>query len=79
MWTGAPSEEEIKSLRLSSGQEVFKVLSKIKRVNHKEMLGGVTEECLDLIEKCLEFDQNRRPSMEEVLRHKYLEEFYSKS
>jgi mitogen-activated protein kinase 15 len=34
-WTGAPTEQEISSLKLSAGQEVFKLLGKIRKGSHR--------------------------------------------
>ena len=34
-WTGSPTENEIKSLKLNSGHEVFKLLGKIKKCSRK--------------------------------------------
>lgn len=60
MWTGAPSEAEIKALKISSGQEIFKMLSKIKKANRKDLIPQASEQCLDLIAQCLEFDPDKR-------------------
>ena len=34
-WTGSPSEQEVKSLKLSTGHEVFKLMGKIKKCNKR--------------------------------------------
>jgi mitogen-activated protein kinase 15 len=52
-WTGSPSEQEIKSLKLNSGHEVFKLLGRIKKCSRKELVPTASEECLDLIGKML--------------------------
>ena len=52
-WTGSPSEQEIKSLKLNSGHEVFKLLGKIKKCNKRELVPTASEECLDLIARML--------------------------
>jgi mitogen-activated protein kinase 15 len=63
-WTGPPSEQEIKCLKLNSGNEVFKLLGKVKKVNRKDLIPSASEECLDLISKMLEFNPDKRPSVE---------------
>lgn len=48
-----------------------------KKGNKSEMLGGkVSASCLDLISRMLEFNPAKRLSIEEVLKHEYLAEFY---
>ena len=34
-WTGSPSEGEVKSLKLTTGQEVFKLLGKVKKCSKR--------------------------------------------
>ena len=72
MWTGTPSMEDIESLGTNFGREIFDVLSKTKAVNHKEYFNGIDPDCLDLIEKTLEFNPSKRPSIEEIIIHPYL-------
>jgi mitogen-activated protein kinase 15 len=78
-WTGPPSEQEIKSLKLTTGQEVFKLLGKVKKGNRKEMVPNASDDCLDLIAKMLDFDPDKRIDIEEILMHPYLSEFYQKN
>jgi mitogen-activated protein kinase 15 len=78
-WTGPPSEQEIKSLKLTAGQEVFKLLGKVKKGNRKEMVPNASDDCLDLIAKMLDFDPDKRIDIEEILTHPYLSEFYQKN
>ena len=77
-WTGSPSEQEVKSLKLSTGHEVFKLLGKVKKCNRKELIPHANNECTDLIEKLLEFDPDKRLTIEQILTHPYLSEFYNK-
>ena len=37
-WTGSPSEEEVKSLKLNTGHEVFKLLGKVKKCGKRELV-----------------------------------------
>jgi mitogen-activated protein kinase 15 len=78
MWTGPPTEQEIKSLKLTAGHEVFKLLAKLKKCNRKELVPCAGEDCMDLICRMLEFDPDKRVSIEEILTHPYLAEFYNK-
>ena len=43
MWTGPPSEQDVRNLKINAGQEVFKLLGKVKKVNHKEFIPLATE------------------------------------
>ena len=42
-WTGSPSEQEVKSLKLSTGHEVFKLMGKIKKCNKRELIPNANE------------------------------------
>ena len=37
-WTGSPTEQEVKSLKLNTGHEVFKLLGKIKKCAKRELV-----------------------------------------
>lgn len=77
-WTGPPTEKEVEHLRLTTGQDVFKVMGKVKKCNRKELIPHANEECLDLIGKMMEFDPDKRISVEQILAHPYLADFYNK-
>lgn len=72
MWTGLPTEQQIKSLKLISGEEVFKMMGRFKKISHKEMIPNASEMCLDLIDKMLDFNPDNRPSIEQIMQHPYL-------
>ena len=54
------------------------MLGRSKRINRKEAVPQASELCLDLISKMLEFSPERRPSIQEIMKHPYLKEFYRK-
>ena len=54
------------------------MLGKVKKCNKKEFVPAASEECLDLISKMLDFDPDKRITVEQILTHPYLSEFYRK-
>ena len=54
------------------------MLGRSKKINRKEVVPQATELCLDLISKMLEFNPDKRPSIQEIMKHPYLKEFYRK-
>ena len=63
MWTGTPTAEDIESLGTNFGKEIFDILSKTKKINHKDFFTEIDPALLDLIEKTLEFNPSKRPSI----------------
>lgn len=63
---------------MSTGHEVFKLLGRIKKCNRRELVPSASDECLDLISKMLDFDPEKRLTIEQILAHPYLAEFYVK-
>lgn len=57
---------------------MFKVMGKIKKCNRKELIPHASDECLDLVGKMMEFDPEKRISIEQILAHPYLADFYNK-
>jgi serine/threonine protein kinase len=53
-------------------------MGKIKKCNRKELIPHASEECLDLVGKMMEFDPDKRISIEQILSHPYLADFYNK-
>ena len=54
------------------------ILTKIKPLNRSNWLANCPPEAMDLIDKTLSFNPDKRPTMLEVLKHPYLREFYNK-
>lgn len=53
------------------------LLSKIKPLNKKEWLPQCPTDAMDLLIKTLEFNPDKRYTMLDILKHPYLDEFYS--
>ncbi len=65
-WTGMPLEKELTSLKLiseSAGKETIKMLPKVKGVKHSDMIPKASNLCINLIDKCLQLDPNKRISI----------------
>ena len=72
-WTGPPSLSDIKALKTNFGKEMLDLLSKIKPINKKDWLPHCPADGLDLLNKTLEFNPEKRFTMLDVLKHPYLE------
>ena len=77
-WTGPPNIQDLKSLKTEFGKEMLDILTKIKPLNRSNWLANCAPEALDLIDKTLSFNPEKRLTMLEVLKHPYLREFYNK-
>lgn len=62
-WTGPPTIQDLKSLKTDFGKEMLDLLTKIKPVNKKEWFGNCSTQVLDLINKTLSFNPEKRPTM----------------
>jgi len=62
-WTGPPSIEDLKSLKTDFGKEMLDILTKIKPQSHSSWMMNCPPDALDLIEKTLHFNPDKRPSM----------------
>ena len=58
---------------------MFAIFSKIKPINKKEIVPNIDPEGFDLMCRTLEFDPSKRLSIEEILKHPYLKDFYEPS
>lgn len=76
-WSGPPSHNDIKSMKVNVNQTIMDIMLTKRRVNKVEILGCDDKKLLDLVSKCLEFDPSRRIRIEDVIKHPYLEEFYN--
>ena len=56
---------------------MLEILSKIKPINKKDWVPNCSESGLDLLNKTLEFNPDKRYTMLDILKHPYLREFYS--
>jgi serine/threonine protein kinase len=54
------------------------ILTKIKPKNRKEWFTSISPDALDLISKTLHFNPDKRPTMQEILMHPFMKEFFTK-
>ena len=59
-WSGPPSLNDIKSMKVNINQTILDILHAKRRVNRVEILGCDDKKLLDLVSKCLEFDPRKR-------------------
>lgn len=71
-WTGPPSIQDLKSLQTDFGKEMLDILTKIKQKSRKEWFNNIAEDALDLLNKTLAFNPDKRPTMLEVLKHPFM-------
>lgn len=76
MWTGVPSISDLHCLKTSFGKQLIDIISSIKPLNKREATANLQHSCFDLLQKTLQFNCQKRITMEQVLRHPYFAEFY---
>ncbi|CAG9463314.1 unnamed protein product [Pedinophyceae sp. YPF-701] len=73
---GSPSEDDLSYITSSRAREYIQRLPKAPPPNFAELLPGASEQALDLLGKMLQFDPRKRITVEEALRHPYLEQLH---
>mmetsp|Transcript_2583 Transcript_2583/g.7327 ORF Transcript_2583/g.7327 Transcript_2583/m.7327 type:complete len:397 (+) Transcript_2583:376-1566(+) len=69
---GSPSEEDLMFISSEKARRYIRSLPKHSHVDFRTLYPHANETALDLIEKMLVFDPNRRITVEEALEHPYL-------
>ena len=72
---GTPDEEFMKKITSEEARNYIKTLPPMKKRNLKEVFENVNPDAINLLEKMLELDADRRPTAEKALAHKYLSEY----
>ena len=74
---GSPSSDLISMIEDEDNKEFMKNLPKRKGTNFNELFKGWTnDKAIDLLEKMLTFDPQKRISVEDALAHPYLANLY---
>ena len=74
---GTPSEEEMDFVANSHAKRFLTSLPYHPKMNLRDFINKeASQEAIDLIEKMIEFNPNKRITVEEALRHPYLESFH---
>lgn len=71
---GSPTEDDLAAISNERAYAYLKKLKKRKGIPWKETFPKANPQALDLLQKMLRFDPNTRISVEEALRHPYLED-----
>ena len=71
---GTPKIEDIYKEGRSNSREIIYKFGKIPKIPFKEIFKSASDEALDLLEKMLKFDPDKRISIEDALNHKYFDD-----
>jgi len=74
--TGRPSKEDIASIQSPQAGAIIDSIKVAKHKSLKDLFPGLSPEGLDLIKRLLQFNPNRRPSVEQALNHPYMTQFH---
>lgn len=74
---GTPTEEDMKVITNEKALEYIKSLPKKEPVPFYKVFGNANMQALDLLEKMLQFNPNKRWSVEECLAHPYFKELHN--
>lgn len=74
---GTPKIEDIYKDGRSGSKELIFKYGKIEKVPWKEIFPNAHDEALDLLEKMLKFDPDKRITVEQAMKHKYFDDIPS--
>jgi len=69
---GTPTEETLNKITSEEAQNYIRSLPKMERKNFSEVFKGANPLAIDLLEKTLDMDADKRISAEQALAHQYL-------
>ncbi len=75
--TGKPTKDDIMSIQSSQASTIIDSLKVTRRRNLKDMFPTLSAEGLDLIKRLLQFNPNKRLTIEQALKHPYVAQFHS--
>ncbi|XP_018494465.1 mitogen-activated protein kinase p38b [Galendromus occidentalis] len=73
---GTPSQEFINRIQSESAREYIRKLPQVKKKDFKQLFSGSSPAAIDLMEKMLELDADKRPTAAEALQHPYLDKLH---
>lgn len=73
---GKPTKEDIVSIQSKQAAAIIDSLKITKRKNIKDLFPSMSMEGLDLMKKLLQFNPNKRPTVEQALKHAYIAQFH---
>lgn len=72
---GTPDDEFLNKITSEEARNYIRSLPVIKKKNFKEVFRGANADAIDLLEKMLELDADKRPTAAEALAHAYLAQY----
>lgn len=75
--TGKPTKEEIASIQSAQAGAIIDSLKVTRHKNLKDLFYNMSAEGLDLMKRLLQFNPNKRPTVEQALRHPYMAQFHN--
>lgn len=75
---GTPNEKEMGYISDPNAFKYIKTFPLVKKQDFKELYPKSGKDAIDVIEKILKFNPNDRPSIEEILKHRYFDEVRDK-
>jgi serine/threonine protein kinase len=73
---GTPSDEELGFISASKARAYIQALPFVPRTNFKQLFPSASPLAIDLLEKMLHFDPRRRITVDDALRHPWLQELH---
>jgi len=74
--TGKPNSEDIESIQSNLASTMLESMPAIKTKSFKAMFPNASSKALDLLQKLLQFNPNKRITVEEALEHPYVAFFH---
>eukprot|EP01022_Parablepharisma_sp_SALTPOND_P031620 TRINITY_DN809_c1_g1_i1.p1 TRINITY_DN809_c1_g1~~TRINITY_DN809_c1_g1_i1.p1 ORF type:complete len:351 (+),score=27.54 TRINITY_DN809_c1_g1_i1:2751-3803(+) len=74
--TGRPTKEDAMSIQSPQAGAIIDSLKVTRRRNLKDMLPSLGPEGLDFVKRMLQFNPNKRLTVEQALRHPYVAQFH---